>query len=747
MEEITVLGTGHMGRQIALAFLNAGCKVRLVKMSSADDDIALKQRENELDNYFKKRLFLQELFSNLTYQLWIDYLKYKDSSDLVIESIVEDFSIKKQIFHQLEPILQDKTILSTNTSNLSINKLSEDLPSHLQERFIGLHFFTPVRHMKLVEIIPSKNFNQVFLPSLKDFIHYSLGKNVVVANDVVGFVANRIGFYSNHEVMGRAEKEGLSVADTDRLSGKWIGRSKMGPYRLSDLTGIHLSHRAVDLYQKDKETRNYFQKRPISQYMIDQNLIGNSVNQGYYKTIDNEEFMLDIASKTYIPYQETKFKFLQQLNSNNLEANLKAIFNSKDPIAQFMWTSIQNTLYFAALNVPFATNNYKAIDQALVNGYNWQAGPFEIWDMVGFEPVKSRIKKEIGPLPKWINQRKEAFYRSNEKKNKVSSYHLGQAKSLFHKENLGNLYLIENTILVFEIATQHSTINNELLKCLTSIIQDLNEKPYHGLVIASKGKNFSVGYDLNIMLANFKSGLVTEYFQESLSLGQALTKAIKESNKPIISAIKGFALGGGAEIALQSDEIVCATETKFGLVEFQVGIIPGGGGLVEYSEQILSSNISRYEKKQNMLEKFMLFALAQKSNNGYHAIQMGYLPSDQTTVVPHKDLIVDAAIDRIKFLKRYQNPLKAPKEFEALGTDFIASITGLANNWYEGRFIDDYQRDLLIHAGRLLAGGEVPMGTLINRDHLQQVEIEIFHHLIKDSRAEQMIENTLKVGN
>lgn len=416
INKVTVLGAGNMGSQIAALFVNAGLKVQLldIVIDEGDPNKLSKGAYDRITHPKKGMLYDPQFASNLTYGNFNEDLVEANDSDLFVEAVSEVLEIKHDLFAKVSKIAKDTAILTSNTSGIPIKDVASVLPAEQQARFLGLHFFNPPRLMKLVEIIPHTGTIPEIIEQLSTFTKNVLGKGVVETNDVSGFVANRIGVYALMDVMDRAEKMGLSVSDVDALTGPVIGRPKTATYRLMDLVGVDIAHHVAQGMKADPAEADIYIVAPSADTLVEKGFLGNKTKQGYYKRYGKDMYEFDFATEEYVPAKKPALPFLEKLG-RNLNANLKTIFESQeDEIGKFVWDSLANVIYYSAINVPKATGDYKNIDRAMVWGYNWKLGPFQLWDAIGFDAVKARLKETFGSLPQWIEERTTPFYEANE---------------------------------------------------------------------------------------------------------------------------------------------------------------------------------------------------------------------------------------------------------------------------------------------------------------------------------------------
>lgn len=731
IHRVSVLGSGSMGRQIAAYLINMGLSVNLINMTAQSPEELPLEPLDYIRNPKNQLLFRPSSISQINYLHFSQAEQALKNSDMLIETIVEDLEIKKKLFKSLTRIVSAKTILASNTSSLSINTLSEVLSSQQRKFFIGLHFFTPVHSSRMVELIANKETDKSVLAEVEVFVKEILNKEVIKAKDVTGFLANRIGFYANHEIMARGEAKKWPIPMIDAISGAYIGRSKMGPYRLSDLTGIDVSAAAFNYYSKDERERLFFQKRSLPDLLLAHQYLGDKTNGGYYKKKQNQRYFFNGETENYESFVFPELDIFNHLKSKKAQDNFEVIFNSEDKIGTFMWESIRNVMYYAAINVGYACDSYQDIDKAMVWGYNWQWGPFEIWDLMGYERVKKRIEDEVGPLPKWIQERGQAFYSKQCEPQSVKLRDDLIDSVIWDHDQQSQFVKTSEQVLLLIICTPKSVITPGLMEDIILAIDYLQTNAVKGMVVANLQKNFSVGFDIHTM-----QNMNHLQLQKSLNMGQKMVTKLKHSSKPIVTAIHGHVLGGGAEIALFSPKVVAAADTFIGLTEVGVGLIPGGGGLTELADRVYRSHMSRYETKRELFSDFLTVAYGKVSKNAYDALNLGLLRQTDR-IVRRKQDVLRAAIAEVEFLAKYGYIGEGSMEYAVLGSDFKAIIEGQLRNWLSGGFATEHDCVIARSIADVLAGGNVPLGTIVNQKYLLEIEKEQFMALWNHPKTQE----------
>ncbi|MDO5359686.1 MAG: 3-hydroxyacyl-CoA dehydrogenase/enoyl-CoA hydratase family protein, partial [Jeotgalicoccus sp.] len=600
IRKATVLGGGVMGSQIAALLVNAGLKVKILDIAIDEKDpnkISRKSYEMITD---KKRpqLFDLNFAPNLTYGNFEEDLQGEDDADIYIEAVKEELDIKHSVWKQVKAVAKDNALFATNTSGIPIEYIAKVFNEEERQRFFGMHFFNPPRIMKLVEIIPLKETTEESVKAAQEFAEGKLGKGVVVANDVPGFVANRIGTQTMNDIMHRAEEQGISISDTDALTGRAIGRPSTGTYGLSDLVGIDIAVTVTKGMQQVPGEDKFFKSTKTAEKLVESGALGRKTKQGFYKKEKNKILVFNPESNEYVEQSKPQYPVLAKF-SKDLTANMDVIFNADDEAGLFMWETMRNNFYYSALNVPKAASDYKDIDRALVWGFNWKKGPFQLWDMMGFERVKNRIKEELGELPEWIENRTEGFYEDGESIERVASVSELIESEIWNRED-SNLSVVNADQLLLKLQSGNNIISDDFAKDLIEAVDLLESEDFSSMVLYADGRNFSVGANLFMMKKAHEMKKVDELVGPAIDTLHESFNRMKYSLKPIVTAVQGKALGGGCELVLHSPFVVAASETYIGMVETGVGLLPSGGGLAEMSDRILSTNHKHDDKQQSM---------------------------------------------------------------------------------------------------------------------------------------------------
>ncbi len=745
IRKATVLGGGVMGSQIAALLVNAGLKVKILDIAIDEKDpnkISRKSYEMITD---KKRpqLFDLNFAPNLTYGNFEEDLQGEDDADIYIEAVKEELDIKHSVWKQVKAVAKDNALFATNTSGIPIEYIAKVFNEEERQRFFGMHFFNPPRIMKLVEIIPLKETTEESVKAAQEFAEGKLGKGVVVANDVPGFVANRIGTQTMNDIMHRAEEQGMSISDTDALTGRAIGRPSTGTYGLSDLVGIDIAVTVTKGMQQVPGEDKFFKSTKTAEKLVESGALGRKTKQGFYKKEKNKILVFNPESNEYVEQSKPQYPVLAKF-SKDLTANMDVIFNADDEAGLFMWETMRNNFYYSALNVPKAASDYKDIDRALVWGFNWKKGPFQLWDMMGFERVKNRIKEELGELPEWIENRTEGFYEDGESIERVASVSELIESEIWNRED-SNLSVVNADQLLLKLQSGNNIISDEFAKDLIEAVDLLESEDFSSMVLYADGRNFSVGANLFMMKKAHEMKKVDELVGPAIDTLHESFNRMKYSLKPIVTAVQGKALGGGCELVLHSPFVVAASETYIGMVETGVGLLPSGGGLAEMSDRILSTNHKHDDKQQSMTEVLTNIGMAKVSTNAYEAKRYGYL-RDTDSIILNVEKRVEAALNKAR-LESEMNYIPKPEgKYIALGRDFKALAEGMLDAQRLGNFISDHDYEITLKIAEVLSGGDVPRNTYVNQRYLQKLERERFLALLKQEKTYARISHMLETG-
>ncbi len=792
IKSAAVLGAGVMGSTIAAHLANVGIPTYLLdivpreltdKEKARGLTLESSQVRNRLAAGGKAALLKAKpapLYSKrdadlITVGNLEDDLEVLSKVDWIIEVVIENLAIKKKLLAGVSKYRQPGTIVSSNTSGISINAMIEDLPQEFKEHFLGTHFFNPPRYMKLLEIIPARETRQEVIEYMMEFGERVLGKGVVLAKDTPNFIANRIGTYGLLVVARQMEKQGLTVSQVDAITGPALGRPKSASYRTLDLVGldtfVHVANNVVDNVDDEKE-KEAFAVPQFMLDMVDRKWLGDKSGQGFYrkeKTASGKEILeLDYHSMEYKPRDKGKFGSLEAAKAapGSLADKFKMLVCGKDDAAQFAWHSLKKVLLYAASKIPEIAGDIVSIDQAMRWGFNWKLGPFETWDAIGVEKSVERMKKEGEEIPPVVEKLLAAGYSSFYKKDEGRLYYFdletGDYKPTVEKPEIINLAdwkkankvinanagasLIDmgDGVACLEFHSPNNAIGADIVQMINFAVAEV-EKRYLGLVIGNQGKNFCVGANLMLLLMEAQDenwddiNFMVKSFQDACM-------RLKYCSKPVVAAPFGMTLGGGCEVVLHADRVRAAAETYIGQVETGVGLIPGGGGnkevLIRYIEGITDPEA---DLQPFVNKAFELIAMSKVATSAKEAKEMHLLrPGDKITV--NQDyLLYDAKRAVLAMVQEGYQPPRQEK-IRVIGEPGYATLKLAAYTMRQGGFISAHDEKIAGKIAYVLSGGPVPANTLVTEQYLLDIEREAFLSLCGEPKSQERMMHMLKTG-
>ncbi|HKJ04734.1 MAG TPA: 3-hydroxyacyl-CoA dehydrogenase/enoyl-CoA hydratase family protein [Geopsychrobacteraceae bacterium] len=787
INRVAVLGAGVMGATIAAHLANAGLEVKLLDMvppelSNQEKSRGLTLKNPEVRNRFAAQglqglfkmkpapLYLTDYATQIEIGNFTDDLPRLNECDWVIEVVIEQLLIKKELFAKLVPHLAPGAILSTNTSGLSINELAETLPLELQRNCLVTHFFNPPRYMRLLEIVPCKNTDPATVTGLADFISRRLGKGIVYAKDTPNFIANRIGVYAIYKGIEHMLAMDLTVEEVDSVSGPATARPKSAVFRTSDLVGLdtlaHVGNNSYQLLTEDEE-RDIFKLPDFLQQMIEKGLLGDKSKQGFYRkeTVDGKRqiYFYDYKSGEYQPARKPKFPSVQSTRQIDDPAQrIATVLSGNDKGAEFAWRSLRDTLIYAVNRVPEIADDILNIDNAMRWGFNWELGPFEMLDAIGVNNFIKRTEADSIDVPESLRG-VESFYHFNEAGGKEyfdlqsREYRLvpikpGQlcleiikrAGGVVEKNSDCSLIDLGDGVFGLEFHSKMNAIGSGTLAMTSKAIARAEQEGV-GLVIGNQGTNFSVGANLMMMAVAMAEGAY-EDIDMMVRAFQKTTMAVKYSKIPIVAAPFGMTLGGGCEFSLHADAINAYAETYMGMVEIGVGLLPAGGGTKEMCLRAVQL-AQQYETDVTpfIFKYFKQIGMATVSMGAAELRNLGYL-CDGDSISMDIDRLISDAKQKVLALASNYRPRQPVNNLPAPGRSIAASIGTQLWNMQQGGYITDYEAEIGRIIAGVICGGDVPAGMPITEHYLLQLEREAFLKLCGNKKTAERIQNMLKTG-
>jgi len=792
IRKVAILGSGVMGSRIACHFANVGCEVLLLDIPPKDIDAIETKKGLRLDSKsVRNRIVNQSLQFALksnpspiyrksfttrieTGNFDDDLHKIKDC-DWVIEVIIERLDIKQKLFEKVELHRAAGSLISSNTSGIPIHMMLEGRSEDFQKHFCGTHFFNPPRYLQLLEIIPTPKTDNDIVDFLMDYGSKILGKKTVLCKDTPAFIANRVGVYSIMALFHTVKEMGFSVSEVDRLSGPILGRPKSATFRTCDVVGLDtLVHVANGLKQNclDDEERELFELPDYISKMVENNWLGSKSGQGFYKKIKDENgkktiLALDLDTLEYKKQNKVKFPTLEMAKPiEDLRQRTKMLVMGMDKAGEFYRRIFGGLLAYVSNRIPEISDEFYKIDDALKAGFGWELGPFESWDLFGFEQGVKYIKDANKEMGNSIDEMREAgmtsFYKSENGRKMFfdmasKSYKVipGTEKlvdlNALRKDNKvwGNsdctLVHLGEGILNLEFHTKMNTIGGGVLQGINKSI-DIAENEYKGLVISNTGQNFSAGANVG-MIFMMAADQDFDELNFAVKAFQDTTMRIRYSNIPVIVAPHNMALGGGCEISLHADKVVAHAELYMGLVEFGVGLIPGGGGTKEFAKR-LSDELRNGDIKINRLrDRFLTVGQAKVSMSAYEAFDYGYLREGIDEVVVSRDhQLARAKASCIELSEKGYVPPKREKNITVVGQEGLGIVYVGANSMLSGNYMSEHDRIISEKLGFVLCGGDLSENTVVSEQYLLDLERKAFLELCKEKKTLERIESIVKYG-
>lgn len=787
IHHVAVLGSGVMGAGIAAQMANAGLTVLLLDIAphqlteqekAQGLTLSSKKVRNRISQTNLEVLLRQSpapLYSK-SYASLIrtgnleDDLAQLSACQWVLEAVVESLPIKQHLFQTIAPYLKPDTILSTNTSGLSIQALAESLPQHLRKNFLATHFFNPPRYMRLLEIVPSQETESSLIEFMADFCQKKLGKGVVVAKDSPNFIANRIGVYALCATIHHMQRLGLSVSDVDAITGPAIARPGSGTFRTLDIVGIdtfaYVARNSFAMLENDDE-REVFNLPDFISTMIDKNLLGNKTSQGFYlkqKSADTTALLaFDPVREEYAPVTKTRFHSLGEVAKiADPSERIRAMIAAEDEAGKFAWQCLRDTLIYSYKRIPEIAIDIDSIDKALRWGFNWELGPFEIFDVLGVKRFISKAEQDGIKIPEGLRAitsfyqestsgRRESYSLHQKHYQPVCSHpdHLQlnivkqSGKTVATNESCSILDL-DDGVFCLEFHSKLNTITRNTLKATARAVE-IAEQQGVGLVIGNQGKNFSAGADL----AYLDQLIVQHDFAEIdsfISEFQQATQRLKYAKVPVVAAPFGVTLGGGCEFCLHADATSAHAETAMGFVEINVGLLPAGGGCKE-----LSLKAARLAMKYGLdvqpfiVKYFWQIAKGVVSKSAAELYELEYLDSSDP-ITMNSDFLLSDAKQRVLSLARNYRYRQAAAEITAPGRSVAATLQSQLWNLKAGKYLSAFDYELGSAVAAVLCGGDVPPGTPVSEQNLLDLERETFLAFCKRPETRDRIQHMLKTG-
>ena len=802
IHKVAVLGAGTMGARIAAHFANAGIPTCLLDIVPPGADSAGRNKiaAAGLDAARKSKpaAFFEPSLANLvTVGNFDDDLKKLSEVDWIIEAVVENLDVKRDLLKKVEAVRRPGTIVTTNTSGLPVAQIADGFSEDFRRSWFGTHFFNPPRYMRLLEIIPGPATDGSLMDAVAGFADVHLGKGVVFAKDTPNFIANRIGTFSVLNVMRLMQEIGLSIEEVDALTGQAVGWPKSATFRTVDLVGLDILGHVVSNMNRLREQEcpplpDFFEQ------MLSRKWLGDKTKGGFYKKVkgkdgqEDQRFALDWKTLEYHPPQRPKLPALEM--AKNVEdpgprvrmlLGLEAGAPKGDQAGTFLWSALSGLWNYSANRVPEISDSIVEIDRAMRLGFNWELGPFELWDAVGVEATVARMKKEqitVAPnVEKLLASGQKSWYTDDPKTPSGRLYwELGtgtwqpvsvpngvwsvsvakKSKGVVKKNSGASLVDLGNGVACIEFHSKMNSLGTDIVSFITQTLKPGGPgDAFEAFVTTNDAANFSVGANLMLLLMSAQE---QEWDDIDLAVRQfqGMTQAIKFSPKPVVIAPFGMTLGGGAEITLHAPARQPHAELYIGLVEVGVGLLPGGGGCKEMLLRAVDnatalrqgtrpspgSIADSVELMETMKKAFEVIATAKVATSALEARGLGFLSESDRVTMNRERILADAKARAMEILRSGYEPPIARTQIPAPGESILATLKMGVNLMRAGDFITDYEVKLGHKIAEVLCGGNVTPGTPISEQYVLDLEREAFKSLCGERQTQERIQYTLKTG-
>ncbi|MBA4093056.1 MAG: 3-hydroxyacyl-CoA dehydrogenase [Candidatus Accumulibacter sp.] len=786
VRKAAVLGAGVMGAQIAAHLANAEVPVVLFDLPAKEGDPngIVRKAIDGLKKLEPSPLATKDRVAYIDAANYEQHLELLKDCDLIIEAIAEKMEWKDDLYRKIAPHIVPNAIIASNTSGLSINRLSEGLPAALRSRFCGIHFFNPPRYMHLVELIETQTTDPALLDNLESWLVSRLGKGIVRAKDTPNFVANRVGVFSILAVMHHTQQYGLGFDVVDALTGPLIGRPKSATYRTADVVGLDTMAHVIKTMQDTLPSdpwHGFYAAPAWLAALIGKGALGQKTRCGIFKKEGKAIKVLDLAAQDYRDSAaEVAPEVLAILKTKNPAEKFAQLRASSHPQAQFLWAIFRDIFHYAAFHLADIADNARDLDFAMRWGFGWSQGPFETWQAAGWQAIADAVKADIdagkamskAELPAWVFGHQgvhapEGSYSASADAYKPRSTLPVYQRQIFPERVLGELTpeqsvqgttlwenagvrlwtlpQLDETVGIVSFTTKMHALGRDVIEGLQEAVARA-EQELKALVIWHEAP-FAVGANLKEVaegLAAGKFDLLDQYVGEF----QKASMTLKYAKVPVVAAVQGMALGGGCEFLMHAAKRVVALESYIGLVEAGVGLIPAGGGCKEFAIRAAqhAAKTGGNDPFEFLQPVFMTIAMANVSKSGAQAKELGFVQDTDKIVFNAHELLYVAVREARALAEAGYYPKLSPRAVKVAGRTGIANCEMMLANMKEGGMISAHDYAVAKAAATALCGGDVETGSLVDEQWLLTVERKLFVELLKTEKTQQRIQHMLETG-
>ncbi|MNW48622.1 putative 3-hydroxyacyl-CoA dehydrogenase [compost metagenome] len=789
IRKAAVIGSGIMGSGIAAQLANAGIPCLLLdivppRLTDAEMAAGLTLDHPSVRNRLATAaiaglaktkpapLYDNAFAQRITPGNLEDHLALIAEVDWVIEVVVENLEVKQKLLAQVERHWKPGTIVSSNTSGISINAMAEGRSEEFRKHFLGTHFFNPPRYMKLLEIIPGQTTDPELVADIRRVCERTLGKTVVLAKDTPNFIANRIGTYGLLVTLREMEEKGYTVEEVDAVTGPAMGRPKSATFRTLDLVGLDtFLHVADNVFANvtDEAEKVVFAAPATLKDMVSRGWLGEKSGQGFYRKNKGERgseiLSLNLQTMDYSPQRKIASASLEAAKlAKGAAAKTKALLSAQDRYSQLAWDVLKQVLIYSAAKRGEIADSIREIDEAMKWGFNWELGPFETWDAIGLVRSVEKMEAEGLAVPAWVKdwiaEGNTSFYKKDGGSlfqaavggytpvelppEQITLRDLKSQNKVVRSNSGASLIDLGDGVACLEFHSPNNAIGADILQMISQSMDEVRDN-FEGLVIANQGRNFCVGANLMLLLMEAQDEEWDEV-DDIIRLFQNTMYRLKRFEKPVIAAPHRMTLGGGVEACMPADQVIATAETYYGLVEVGVGLIPAGGGCKELALRASQqASIAEADIQPYLNHYFQTVGTATVSTSGHDAKRLGLLkPSDRVVLNPDHT-IYEAKQAVLKLAGSGYEPIPETK-FRVVGSEGKAVLQLGALGMHEGGYISDH--DLLIanKLAHVLAGGDVPAGTYVTEQYMLDLEREAFLSLCGEPKTRQRMQHMLSKG-
>ena len=783
IRKAAVLGAGRMGTAVAAHLANAGIPTLLLDMAPTTLTEEEQKKKLTLESKAVRNRLAETAIATalkgrpaafahpsrtalLTPGNFDDDLAKLADVDWVVEAVVEKLDIKKDLLARVAKVVGPNTIVSTNSSGLSVNAMAADLPEDLKTRFLGTHFFFPPRYMYLLELIPGEKTDPGMVAGLQDFAELRLGKGVVFSNDRPNFVANRIGMFSTVYAINVMDRYGLTIEEVDAASGRALARSVTATYGTSNLAGTDVLAYAVAAHYATATDDEMREEWKLPQWILDmvaKGYLGEKTGGSFFR--EKRTLVIDPATLEYKPWQDPRQPSLAEANkvSDPVE-RVRTFISFDDAAARFGWDLLAACFVYSATRIPEICSDIAQIDRGMVWGFGWEIGPFQLWDALGVKETVARMQAEGRAVPEWVLALAASddphFYKQDgpvlstygpQKKyaplaprpRQISLADLKAAGKTLDESPAAGLIDLGDRVACLEFRTKAGMMTEDVHRFLEKILAQAG-RDYDALVIGHQGPHFSGGADMKYMADRINAGDF-DAIDATIRYVQKTSMALKYSPIPVVAAPFGRVLGGGLEICLHCDRIQAQADVAMGLVETSVGLIPSAGGIKESLIRGMDVLKGVVWPWPNLMPAFEALAQAKVTGSAWEAFDLNYMRKGDGVTMNREGVIYAAKQVALGMLGAgYQPPV--PAKVKVMGYDGIGNFRSILYNMGQSQFISEHDRYLGEKVAFVLSGGDVDPQTEVDEWYLLHLERKTFLEVCRQPKSLERMQAMLTTG-